>query len=499
MIFSVLFLSKTGIAQNYSQKKVALLPPVIDSVSVDPISGLAVIGWTQNPSNEVDSFYFYEFLPNNSPQWSKFHQINGDKTKTAFFSIIPFKDPSVASLTFNIAAIKNGDAPAWSLKAHRTIFLSTKYSNCNLQTNLVWNKYINWNNGVKEYKVLASIDGGPFQVIGTTAPADTFFVHSGLKPQSKYDYIVRAFETGSSKTSSSNKRMVKADFPLQPKFNYLSYVTVKSQTEIELLCLIDTIAEIEKYLIERKVNKGSYEVVKTILASSLKNLTTIKYIDKDLDTKNKTYSYTVKAIDFCGKTAYISEINNSILLKGENMPEAMSNKIKWNEYINWQGGTIHYNIYRSIDGKFNPSPIMVLPPGSTEYSEQLDDYYYTSGEFCYYIEAMEGPNNYVSQKSTSNKICLVQQPIIYIPSAFKLNGINNVFKPVISFVDPINYNFSVYDRWGNRVFESPEILNGWDGKINEAEAEEGIYIYHLNYSTALGTVQGKSGNVLLLK
>ena len=499
VVFSALWLNQVVIAQNKFINRAALVPPIIDSVSIDPSSGLAIIGWTQNPANDVDSFYLYEFLPNNSPQWSNFFQVPGDITKTNFFATIPFKDPSVGSLTFNIAAIKTGESPAWSLKAHHTVFLSTKYSNCELQTTLVWNKYINWTNGVKEYKILASRDGGPFEVIGTNNPTDTSFVHSGLKPQSQYNYIVRAFEIGSSKSSSSNKRSVMADFPLQPKFNYISYITVLNDNEIELSCLLDTLAEVEKYLIERKDNKSSYSLVKTIMANSLINVNTLKYLDKEVDAKNKSYTYVVKAIDFCGKTAYTSAANNSILLKGENFPEAMSNAIKWNDYVNWEGETIEYNIYRSIDGKFNPNPIQIVPLGTNAFSEVLDDFSYSKGEFCYYIEAVEGPSVFSSQRSNSNKICLVQHPYIYAPSAFKPNGVNNVFKPVFSFVDPVNYNLSIYDRWGNRVFESPEIYKGWDGKINELEAPEGLYIYHINYSTALGTQQGKSGTLLLLK
>ena len=34
----------------------------------------------------------------------------------------------------------------------------------------------------------------------------------------------------------------------------------------------------------------------------------------------------------------------------------------------------------------------------------------------------------------------------------------------------------IFDRWGQMVFESKDLKNGWDGKVNGRYAQEGVYV-----------------------
>lgn len=62
---------------------------------------------------------------------------------------------------------------------------------------------------------------------------------------------------------------------------------------------------------------------------------------------------------------------------------------------------------------------------------------------------------------------------LYAANAFTPNGddINDVFFPVGIGVDPDpdRYTFMVFDRWGNKIFETHDINEGWDGKVNTFE------------------------------
>ena len=88
---------------------------------------------------------------------------------------------------------------------------------------------------------------------------------------------------------------------------------------------------------------------------------------------------------------------------------------------------------------------------------------------------------------SSNRFIKIREPeIIYVPNAFTpfTGNINNTFKPIIqSGVDIYNYEFSVYNRWGEIVFLSKNPLNGWNGTlVNGEKVQAGIYTYSIRYN-----------------
>jgi len=46
----------------------------------------------------------------------------------------------------------------------------------------------------------------------------------------------------------------------------------------------------------------------------------------------------------------------------------------------------------------------------------------------------------------------------------------------------ISYEFHVFDRWGNHVFESYDPTYCWEGRHMSEQAETGVYAWILNYS-----------------
>jgi gliding motility-associated-like protein len=68
-----------------------------------------------------------------------------------------------------------------------------------------------------------------------------------------------------------------------------------------------------------------------------------------------------------------------------------------------------------------------------------------------------------------------------IPNAFSpdQNQVNDLWLPVIRAVK--QYKLSVYNRWGELVFESNDISKGWDGMtVRQQPAPEGVYIYQIS-------------------
>lgn len=89
----------------------------------------------------------------------------------------------------------------------------------------------------------------------------------------------------------------------------------------------------------------------------------------------------------------------------------------------------------------------------------------------------------------------------YIPNAFSPNydGLNDLFKPVFDCV-PKEYQFQVYDRYGDAVFKSDKLNEGWNGNKGQSQLAQGIYVWILNYRHP-GTKKfiSKKGTVTLLR
>ena len=470
---------------------------VVDSVSVDPVTGITTIGWTQNPSPDVVYYVIYVNNTSQSPPWVGVDTVYGISNT---FANVTGSENTCAG-TYSIAAFDSCNLTSLISIPHKKICLNQEYDQCGLTLTLTWNKYINWTGGVQQYQILASTNGTPYNLIGTTPPDDTTFLHSGLVASENYCYIVRAIEFNSGRTSTSNKICVNAGASEPPLFAYMKYVTVKSENKIEMACLIDTMADVLKYEIQRKMDTGAhFDSISEVDPLSLSD-NVITYIDDKVETGKNSYSYRVVAVDACGNETFISTIGKTILLKAKNDPDAMLNKLEWTDYEYWDGGVDSYNIYRSINGVFDPLPVTNVPYGINKYEDNITDFYASDGGFCYYIEAIEGQGNQYGfyEKSHSNKTCAVQRPNIHIPNAFTPSGSNPVFRPVFSYVDPEEYSLVIFNRSGEKFFETKNLNEGWDGTYKGSMAPLGVYAYHVTYHSASGRPYLISGTVTLLR
>lgn len=92
---------------------------------------------------------------------------------------------------------------------------------------------------------------------------------------------------------------------------------------------------------------------------------------------------------------------------------------------------------------------------------------------------------------------------VFIPNAFTPNGDgnNDIFKPVINCnIVSGTYVFHVYNRWGERVFESSNPNDGWSGKQWTQLQPNGTYFYFLKFKNAESNKEIKyKGDINLLK
>lgn len=89
--------------------------------------------------------------------------------------------------------------------------------------------------------------------------------------------------------------------------------------------------------------------------------------------------------------------------------------------------------------------------------------------------------------------------IVYLPNIFSPNsdGANDIL-----FVRGENIKevtISLYNRWGEKVFESNDITKGWDGTYKGKPCPAEVYVYYVNVTFINGVTEQKNGNITLVR
>lgn len=91
---------------------------------------------------------------------------------------------------------------------------------------------------------------------------------------------------------------------------------------------------------------------------------------------------------------------------------------------------------------------------------------------------------------------------LFVPTAFSPNkdNLNDIFQPVLPLTCMKgSYRLAIYNRWGESVFQSYDILKGWDGTIKGNAAELGVYHYAIRYRDNQEQEQHFKGTLTLLR
>ncbi len=138
----------------------------------------------------------------------------------------------------------------------------------------------------------------------------------------------------------------------------------------------------------------------------------------------------------------------------------------------------------------------------SENSSQTHVQFYEDNPFSNYQVpvSLSIENNLGCTDFTTANITIVKNCYIAVPSAFTPNGdgLNDYLYPLNAYKAK-DLKFSVYSRFGNRVFYTEDWTKKWDGKIKGREADSGAYVWVLQYfdSDKNKKVELKGSSVLL--
>ncbi len=99
----------------------------------------------------------------------------------------------------------------------------------------------------------------------------------------------------------------------------------------------------------------------------------------------------------------------------------------------------------------------------------------------------------------SINVFVSEESLLAVPNAFSPGtGVNSEFKIILRGIATLNY-FRIFNRWGNVVFETKNIAEGWDGSYKGVPQPFGVYVYDIQAVTSTGKVINKSGNVTIIR
>ncbi len=105
--------------------------------------------------------------------------------------------------------------------------------------------------------------------------------------------------------------------------------------------------------------------------------------------------------------------------------------------------------------------------------------------------------------SVTLTVTIVPEFTFYIPNAFTPggDGRNEIFLPLGTGWSEENYDFWIYDRWGNKIFHTRDITTGWDGRANGGKeiAQIDSYVWKVKLYDVFGKFHEYQGVFSLIK
>ena len=469
------------------------LAPVVETALINPLTGEAEIYWYGSDAPDLEEYLIQSvvYQPGNTTYLNAGYVGANQPT---FFNYNEANTDQPTNLVV-IAFDSCGNDQSFS-NVYTTIFAKSNYQDCSQSAAITWTPYEGWDEGVSEYRIHAFINNGGDQVIGTAA-GDALSYNLEIDPNTNYCIYIEAISNGPQRPSTSNETCFETKYPEVITFNYLNRVTTVDNQTIQIDLYQDANGEGTTYELMRSKSGGSFESLGTYPQTPNPVLTVL---DGNVDASNTVYSYKWKAYDGCGQELAESNIGKNMVLDQFPSGEALVNTIQWTGYASWDGGVQEYDVYRKLGSENSFSLYTTVSSDEFSFEENIENFINDEGEFCYKIVAVEGPNQYGNETtSESNIVCIIQEPFMWVPNAIVINGFNKVFKPTAGFIDFTSYKMEIYNKWGQRIFSSNDIDQGWDGMVHGQPAREDYYRYIIAYRDGSGKPYVKQGVVYVLK
>jgi gliding motility-associated-like protein len=327
----------------------------------------------------------------------------------------------------------------------------------------------------KDFVLFRSTNGSAFNAIqNITDPTTIFFIDSTANDLLNNVYCYSIGVRNVCDNAPENSDTLCSDQAFNINKNYVETVSVQARNNVIVKWeKFDDGPNVE-YSIQRRDNNPNSSWLEV---AKLTNYSVFEWVDNSLTTDYVSYCYQIINKNVCDQFSEPSDEACTILLKGKE--DVFSNKLNWNPYINWKGSVANYTTARSLINRNTPYINLLTIPGADTTAVD-NDLALDGGVFGYRVVARE--DNGGPGESYSNEIELTQPPFAYLPNAFSPNddARNEVWGVETSFVE--TFKLSLFNRWGQLIFQANSVNDKWDGKYNGIEVPQGVYFYKMRYT-----------------
>lgn len=381
-------------------------------------------------------------------------------------------------------------------KPHCTI--ETKADGLEEANFVKWSPYIGFDS-IAQYQIWRQDYYNPtaYKLIDSVSSTQLNYTDSLIQCNTRQNYRITAIEfKGFNEYSNSDTASAKPYYFNKTKPNYAWRTTVEENefTRIEWLNNAQSKWGIKGYLLNKTIAEGP-SMFKNKYFDALDTIFTDDFVKVD----KHSYIYTVRGVDNCNDTTPYSNVAQSILLKGYFDEQTLKPAITWNLYQLWDQGVDFYE----IEKKFPDGSFKVIAKVAADVSVFIDMEAESNcqPDYTYRVRAISKTHTGFNEStwSLSNEVQVYPHSTLFVPTAFSPdnNGINEYFNPKGSYIK--NYHISIYNRWGEKIFDSYECLAPWDGRFKNEVCMEGVYLYTIEAMGADNKTYILKGTFTLLR
>lgn len=227
--------------------------------------------------------------------------------------------------------------------------------------------------------------------------------------------------------------------------------------------------------------------------SPVGNTTTTTFTDNAY-TSAEPSCYRINYRDVCGNNSNPGlDVCPIVLTASLNSDNSIN--LNWTAYEGWLNGVNHYEI-----DKYNATGVLVQTISAGTATSFLDDATdLTNQIYRYVVRAIA--NDAGLGTAVSNQVEMIKEPKLYYPTAFTPDGQgpteNEVFKVFGQYF--ASFELRIFNRWGELLFVTTDIDQGWDGRYQGREQPEGTYAFVARITDLAGRTFNRSGSVVLLR
>lgn len=458
------------------------LTPVLDRVTVDPVSGSALLYWLPGGSEDVACHVIYTYRNNLATAVDTL--IPASLTEYTFTgSAARFR-----SETYVVAAMDSSDNVSPLSNDLATIYLSIVNDSCNGKINLSWSPFINSRHPATEYRVFLSVNGSGAVQHVTVPVSQTEYAITGYQPDAEHCFHVVA-ATATEEISASNMQCIRSAKEKIPEWTRAESTSPAGGGGITVRGRYDPSTDTRNFALEKMNSASDWQTVEIREGNS----ETVEFTDIEADTMLVQH-YRISAVNNCGRLVSHSPVVRSIV--PEIKTEGRAIYLRWNNPFHPSGA--RYAIMRNSGDGFE---LIASEVSDTLFTDLYSDFSYqvTAGEIAYYVTAVRDNAPAEATICRSPVILVDAMENIVVANAFTPdgNGLNDTFGPALSFTPP-SYDFRIYTRAGLLLFMTTSHGTPWDGSHNGTPMPTGVYLWHLRLTTPSGETVVRNGTVTIL-